>query len=105
MMLQKIAGSLFIAVMLGACTHSVHLVHAGGFIKGLGSGTRIEHTEEQKVYMGFVFDNEYVDRGYQSFQKMCEGGTIHGVVTRFSTSHGFLHWINKVRYEGLCVKS
>jgi len=29
-------------------------------------------------------------------------GRLSAVTTQYSTSHGFLHWTNKIRMQGLC---
>ncbi len=102
---MKRLASLLLLGSLGACTHSIHLNHVGAFEPDLPKGERIEHTEQQFVVLYFAFDNDYIDKGLVNFKSKCADGVIHGITTRVSTSHSFLSWTNKVRYEGICVKS
>jgi len=62
----------------------------------------VEVSTEQTVILGFAFDTEYVDRAYQELQKKCPKEVV-AVNTQYSTSHGFLHWTNKIRMKAVCA--
>ena len=88
-----------------ACSHSIHLVDIHGF--DLQPAEEKSHLiaaqAEQKVILGFVFDTQYVDEAHQKLLSQCKGA-IRAVSTQFSTSHGFMHWTNKIKMQGLCVE-
>ena len=98
---------IVIATLLvsGACTHSIHMVHVGGFspYHPKAKGKIVTSREEQKTIMGFVKSTDYVDRAYEALKKQCKQGELTGITTQFSTSHGFFSWTNKILMQGLCV--
>lgn len=95
---------LFSALALG-CTHSIHQQHVSDIDPNFdaSSAEKIVVQTEQKVVLGFVFDTDYVDQAYAQLQAKCQG-RVGAVATQYSTSHGFLHWTNKIRMEGLCQR-
>ena len=94
-------------LFLSGCSHSIHLVNASGFSPygWLKSGKLIRAEATKKIYLGFAQDTDYVDQAYEKIQAQCRGGQIKGVTTQFSTSHGFLHWTNKILIQSVCIKS
>jgi hypothetical protein len=62
----------------------------------------IEVSSEQTVVLGFAFDTDYVDQAYRELQKKCPTDIV-AVNTQYSTSHGFLHWTNKIRMKAVCA--
>ena len=92
---------------LAGCTHSIHMSHMSDVASSTPSAKTldkhiVEVTTEQSVFLGFAFDTDYVDQAYINLQKKCPG-KIAAVNTQFSTSHGFLHWTNKVRMKAVCA--
>jgi len=98
---------LFAAILLSACTHSVHLVHVGDFkpYQKMTSGEKVESKAEQWVFLGFTQQTDYVNLARKELINKCQNGTIQGPVTRLSTSHGFFSWTNKIYIQGLCLKN
>ena len=98
---------LIIAVCaLAGCTHSIHMSHLSDFSSNAPSAQQMEsrlvETEtEQTVFLGFVFDTDYVDEAYNNIQQACQG-ELTAINTQYSTSHGFLHWTNKIRVKAVC---
>ncbi|MCB0412337.1 MAG: hypothetical protein KDD22_07415 [Bdellovibrionales bacterium] len=96
-----------LVVGLASCTHSLHIAQVGDFsptFKPLNQGRVISSKSEQFVVMGFVTDTNYVDQAYNDLLSQCSRGRIQGVVTQYSTSHGFFSWTNKIHLQGLCVR-
>ena len=62
----------------------------------------VEVNTEQTVILGFAFNTDYVNEAYQQLQQKCPKEVI-AVNTQFSTSHGFLHWTNKIRMKAICA--
>lgn len=93
------------AIISTGCSHSIHSQHISDIDPDLNKARakKVVVQTEQQVIMGLVFDIDYVDQAYQQLQEKCPG-RIGAVATQHSTSHGFLHWTNKIRMEGLCLR-
>ncbi|HRK06690.1 MAG TPA: hypothetical protein PLZ57_02880 [Pseudobdellovibrionaceae bacterium] len=91
---------------LGGCTHALHMVHEGDLSPSakLGEARRVMAEGEQRVVMGFVGQTDYVDQARAKLEAQCRGGQITGIQSRYSTSHGFLSWTNRVRFQAYCVE-
>lgn len=94
---------LFVASLLSACAHSVHLYQADN--QESSKGQLIEALTEQKVILGFTQETQYVNQAYEQLKQQCLNGRVEGINTRYSTSLGFFSWTNKIRMRGYCVKS
>lgn len=90
----------------GACTHSVHNYHISDSRVHIPKHKpqTVESSAEQFVILGFVTQTDYVDQAFSDLKATCPGGRISQIHTRYSTSHGFLSWTNKVKMKGLCVR-
>ncbi len=98
---------LFATLLLACagCTYALHEVHEGDLTR-IPTGRdfkRIKSEGEQKVFLGFVQQTDFVNQAYRDLQKQCEGHEVEGIQTRYSTAHGFLSWTNKVVMQGYCV--
>ncbi|MEH6347689.1 MAG: hypothetical protein V7785_21515 [Bermanella sp.] len=95
------------ALTIMGCTHSIHMVHTDGFDGQMPTASKAKYIEarsEQKVVLWFADDTDYVEEAKNKLVKQCDGD-IRAVSTQFSTSHGFLHWTNKILMKGVCVSS
>ena len=92
-----------LAVLTG-CTHSVHLHHVSDMdpLSASDSPKTLVAEAEQSVVLGFVFDTHFADQAREQLLAQCPG-KLTAISTRYSTSHGFLHWTNRIRLTGLCV--
>ncbi len=103
----KFLTSLCLIAFLSSCTHSLHLAHVSEFsptYKSYQAGDLVQAHVEQFTVMGFVSDTNYVDQAYVQLQSKCLNGTIQGITTQYSTSHGFFSWTNMIDMQGLCIK-
>lgn len=102
--MNRILALVFILIF-ASCSHSVHLVNMGDFSAGkpLSAGKWVSAEVQQKVIFWFVYDTEYVNEARSKLIAKCPTGEIQGVTTRYSTSHGFFHWYNKIYMQGLCL--
>ena len=93
-------------IILSSCSHSVHQVYLSDHnMKNVASsGKSISVQTEQKVFMGITFDTNFVEMAKNKLEEKCKNGHIRNIFTRYSTSHGFFHWKNKIFMEGLCFK-
>lgn len=97
---------LLLSALATGCTHSIHMSHMSDVSAATPAAADItqhivEVSREQTVILGFVFDIDYVDQAYQDLQQKCPKEVV-AVNTQFSTSHGFLHWTNKIRMKAVC---
>ena len=88
------------------CTHALHQYHAGDLepFDAKSDFQRVWAESEQFVFMGFVTETNYADEAFAQLQSKCPSGKITGIHTRYSTSHGFFSWTNRIRMTGFCVK-
>ena len=95
---------LLLLLILGGCSHSVHLVNISDFDQKekFTAGKWVQVETEQTVILGFKFDTNYVDLAHKKLIAKCSGD-IQGITTRYSTSHVFFHWKNKIHMQGLCL--
>ena len=93
-----------VLILLTGCTHSVHLHHVSDSdpITASQQVETLTADSEQQVVLGFAFDTDYVDQARKQLLSQCPG-KLAAVSTRYSTSHGFLHWTNRIHLTGLCV--
>ena len=96
-------GILFFSM---ACSHSLHQYHVSDveLLTRKASAKRISSDAEQFVVMGFTTETEYVNRAFDSLKNQCSNGSVTGIHTRYSTSHGFLSWTNKIKMTAMCVR-
>lgn len=93
-------------VLVSACTHSLHVSHVSDFsptFKEYSKGELVKSKTEQFTVMGFVSNTDYVDTAYKKLQDACPKGTVQGITTQYSTSHGFFSWTNIIEMQGLCI--
>jgi len=94
------------SLLASGCTHSIHQQYISDIDTGLSQATNtrtVVVTSEQSVVLGFVFDTDYVDQAYADLKQQCPG-RIGAIATQYSTSHGFMHWTNKIRMEAICTQ-
>lgn len=95
-----------LAGLLTGCSHAMHLSHVDDVqpIIRDKDARRIKAEAEQFVVMGFVKETNYVNQAMAELERKCDGGTITGINTRYSTSHGFFSWTNKIRMSAWCIR-
>ncbi len=97
--------NLLILLMLGflsSCTHALHVYHVADYKASPKAGKTIKAEGQQRVILGFVYDTNYVDAAVAQLESSCNGN-ITNINTRYSTSHSFMSWVNKVKLTALCV--
>lgn len=106
MILRRLISIFIIIMTLSACTHSLHVSHVSDFsptFKEYSKGELVKAKSEQFTIMGFISNTDYVEVAYRKLQDACPRGTIQGITTQYSTSHGFFSWTNTIEMQGLCV--
>jgi len=94
-----------VAATMG-CTHALHVNHTSDFVTSgpLSSHRQVAAKADQRVFLGFVGQTDYVDEAFGKLKAQCPAGTITGIQSRYSTSHNFLSWTNTVLMRGYCVE-
>jgi hypothetical protein len=102
---MKLASLTLCCILIAGCGHSIHMINVSSFneMQLVNNNRQVEAQAEQFVFMGFIAQNDYVDKAYQQLLNTCLNGNISGITTKFSTSSGFLSWTNKVLLRGACV--
>ena len=102
---RRLAMMFLLAVVPAtACTYSVHVNHTSDYRldKPLSAHRVVESEGSQFVIMGLVGQTDYVNKAFEVLQKKCPAGSITGIQTRYSSSHGFLSWTNVIQMKGYC---
>ena len=98
---------LLLCISITGCTHSIHMSHMSDISASTPKAVDlnehiVEVNSEQIVILGLAFDTDYVNQAYEELQQKCPGEIV-AVNTQYSTSHGFLHWTNKIRMKAVCT--
>ncbi|HEY6562015.1 MAG TPA: hypothetical protein VI072_32330 [Polyangiaceae bacterium] len=100
--MTRLLGCLVVALLAG-CTHSVHQVSVSAHDIPRGAPVRRIVAEAEQHVVLYVTDNtDFVDEAHRNLLSQCPRGELVAVETRYSTSHGFLSFDNKVRMTGWC---
>ncbi len=96
----------FLLITQFSCTHSIHQLHFGDVdikhARKIKQGKKVAATSEQFVVMGFADNTKYVDNALNQLKAKCKNGSIQGITTEYSTSHGFFSWTNRIHLQGTC---
>lgn len=106
MSVRKMSGIIIVLLGLIGCTHSVHLYHVSDSLPYNSSKNyrRIWSSSKQLVVLDFAFNTNYVNEAFLKLQKKCPSGRIANIHTRYSTSHGFFSWTNKIQMRAICFE-
>jgi hypothetical protein len=96
---------ILIALVINACTYSVHQVPLSDFkpYAPESKGKQIQSQSKQFVILGIASETNYVDQAYKQLQGQCINGTVTGIATKYYTEHGFFSWTNHIVMQGLCI--
>lgn len=98
---------LTLLFLVTACSHSVHLVNMSdhSVLRDQNKGVKIEVETKQHVVLWFALDTNYVNKARTMLMRKCSRGSIQNITTRYSTSHGFFNWYNKIHMQGYCFEN
>jgi len=65
----------------------------------------VEAKSERTIFLGFNFDNDYVNNLESDLKAQCPNGNIRGILTKDEAVYYFLFfvWARKVTATGYCV--
>jgi hypothetical protein len=64
----------------------------------------VKSTASKVIFLGFNFNNDYIDNMSEELQKQCPNGKITGILTKDETINYFLFfvWERRVTAKGFC---
>lgn len=68
---------------------------------------KVKAEAERFIFLGFNFDNDYVNQITNDLKTQCTNGTVTGILTKTETINYFLFffWKKRVSSAGYCVPS
>ena len=95
---------LLSAVILSGCTH---LQSVSTTSIPAQRGRKIQASSDKIIFLGFNFNNDYVDSLIQDLAKQCPNGKVEGILTKQEDVDYFLYivWKSQVSARGYCVSS
>lgn len=90
--------------LLAGCAH-VNSVSLTSIPENKGKEVRAEASKT--IFLGFNFNNDFVDDMVEDLKRQCPNGVIRGILTKDETINYFLFfvWAKKVSANGYCVQS
>ena len=104
---MKFLITLSILTLLTGCTHALHIYNISDseyLMKKYKSKRAIKSSASQDTVMGVVDDTKYLDLAFSRLKKQCKNGNVTQINSRYSTSHGFFSWTNKIHMQAYCIK-
>ena len=67
---------------------------------------KVQVQKEKFIFLGFTFDNDFVDDSVESLKRQCPNGKISGLLTKDEDVNYFLYifWKKRLTATGFCVK-
>lgn len=101
------------SIIIGSALFSIFFMSSCASINSV-SLTQIPQERNQKVkavkdkiiFLGFNFDNDFVDQMSTELQRQCPNGRITGILTKDENINYFLYivWKKQVSAEGYCQR-
>lgn len=68
---------------------------------------KVKVTRDKVIFLGFNFDNDFVDQMTNDLKKQCPDGRISGLLTKDENINYFLYivWKKQVTAEGYCLRA
>lgn len=95
---------IFSLLLLNACA-SVQSVSTSSVPAQRGKPITAESSKF--IFLGFNFNNEYVDAVVQNLARQCPNGRVEGILTKQESINYFLYffWTSKISASGYCVSA
>jgi hypothetical protein len=70
-------------------------------------GRPVMASADRTIFLGFNFDNDYVDTVVDQLKSQCKGGMVTGILTKDQLTNYFLFFVynREIVAKGYCVKS
>lgn len=71
----------------------------------VAKGQKVRSESERFIFMGFNFDNDYVNTITMDLKQQCPNGTVSGLLTKSESINYFLFifWKSRITSTGYCV--
>ena len=69
-------------------------------------GNKVFTTASKTIFLGFNFDNDFIDQSVEDLKRQCPNGKISGVLTKDENINYFLYfvWKKQITVTGYCQK-
>ena len=66
---------------------------------------RVETVKSKTIFLGFNFDNDFIDSATDDLKRQCPNGKVSGILTKDETIAYFLFfvWAKKLTASGYCT--
>ncbi len=104
-MMPAAGGALGLCLLGALMSGCVHLASVSTSSIPADRGQQVEASVSRFIFMGFNFDNDYVDGLAEDLASQCPGGRVRGVLTKHESVTYFLLFAHSVRVTatGFCV--
>lgn len=99
--------SLYLLLVLVLFTFGCASVNSVSLTSIPATRTNVVRAQAKKtVFMGFNFDNDFVDSVADDLKNQCPGGQVRGILTKDETIFYFLFFVYEYRVTatGYCIK-
>jgi uncharacterized lipoprotein YajG len=68
---------------------------------------QVQVIKDKVIFLGFNFDNDFVDSAVEDLKRQCPNGKVTGLLTKDETINYFLFfvWKKQLTAKGFCVKN
>jgi hypothetical protein len=68
---------------------------------------QVQVVKDKVIFLGFNFDNDFVDSAVEDLKSQCPNGKVTGLLTKDETINYFLFfiWKKQLTAKGFCVKN
>lgn len=96
---MKLLLSIVVAAVLSGCVSlsSVSLTQIPKARKKI-----VTAEASRTIFLGFNFDNDYVDRLAEQLRNKCPGGKVSGILTKYETTSYFIVFKKTITARGYC---
>lgn len=100
--MNKFLTSILTIAFLSGCA-SVNSVSLTPIPAERKSPVRVQN--EKMIFLGFNFDNDFVDRTVEDLRRQCPQGKVTGLLTKDENINYFLYfvWKKQITVSGYCV--
>jgi hypothetical protein len=83
---------------------SLHSISINSQPEGAERNNLVSSEVSKLIFLGFNFNNDFLDEAPKKLLDSCPGGKIKGIVTRYETVSYVLFFRFVVKAQGFCTK-
>jgi hypothetical protein len=104
---MKLINFIVLSLMSFSLVHCAHVNSVSLTSIPAVKGPEVKTTTSKIIFLGFNFNNDYVDNMAEELQRQCPNGKITGILTKDESINYFLFfvWERRVTAKGYCQSS